>query len=221
MLPFVIRLFDLDIYQLENTVWVLSEQEMHEVILNLPQNCSVLEGALRCHEVVNIPISDDFRLSVNDNSVIFTEGIHFQRDGLILVAQEQVYKLSYSHWEGIDFEDFRTNELENDFFTTVAAGLRQHLIVPNIINMYRSGFLMLLVYSVTVSGLAMLLKFQHVKFPSYKEVFNLILFSSVLPVIVTLVIGLFFTPAFLTIIYNIGTPFWAYAVYKKHIVPIS
>ena len=65
--------------------------------------------------------------------------------------------------------------------------------------------------------LSMLLKFGHTHFLTFKETLNIIVFASVLPIVVVMMIGLM-TPAFSTIIFNMGTPLWAYVVYRKYVI---
>jgi len=140
-------------------------------------------------------------------------------DHFIFISQQQSYTLFYESLEGLNFGELQN--LDNGYeilFNRIANGLRGILIVPFILNVYQSGILSFFVYILGVSALAMILKFGNSTFITYKEMFNIMVFSTLLPIVVMIIVG-FIIPAFSMIIFNMGTPLWAYIIYKKHVIP--
>ena len=83
---------------------------------------------------------------------------------------------------------------------------------------YQSGILLTFVFTVVVSILFMLLKMGRQTFLTYKEVLNLVIYSSTFPAVMALVIGMF-NGALSMIIYNIGTLVVLFFVYRQKIEP--
>jgi len=218
MTPFTIRFFGTHPYRFDLQMWQLDYEEKELLLLNLPEDCYVLNATLICNETESFVIGENVIIHFSDVDEVIINGIVFREQYFIFIAQQQDYVLSYRIFEGLSFGYLQS--LDNGYevlFSRVAEELRGVLIVPFVLGAYQTGILTFYIYVLCVSGLAMLLKFGHSNFITFKEVVNIIVYASVLPVVIVIIVGLI-TPAFSTIIFNMGIPLWAYVVYKKYVI---
>ena len=87
-------------------------------------------------------------------------------------------------------------------------------ILPLVLGAYVSGVLTYSVYILVISTLSMVYRLGNSRFPSFREVLGIMIFSSILPIIIGVGLG-FVAPMFSNFIYNLGTPMVAYYVYNK------
>jgi len=219
MTPFTLRFFAVETYRFDQQIWNLNDQSSRQLLQGLPENCYVLEGLLRCEDKNNFVIGEEeVIIHFNDVGAEIFNGIIFMENHFIFVAQQQRHELSYNFLEGVNFGDLQNlDEGYNVLFTLIASALRATLIVPFVFNVYQSGILTYFVYILGVSALSMLLKFGNPKFLSFKEVFTIMVFASLFPIVIMITVGIFI-PAFSLIIFNMGTPLWAYLIYKKYVI---
>ena len=218
MTPFTIRFFGTHPYRFDLQMWELDYEEKEQLLLNLPEDCYISNATFICNEMESFVVSGNVSIHFNGDSSEVVNGIIFMEQSFIFVAGGQDYALSYRMLDGLNFGHLQ--RLDNGYevlFSRIAEELRGVLIVPFVLGVYQTGILTFYVYVLGVSALAMLLRFGHSSFISFKEVINIIVYASILPIIFVIIIGLI-TPAFTTIIFNMGVPLWAYVVYKKYVI---
>lgn len=227
MTPFVLRFFDEDIYRFDQRHWELDDADRYRLVSQLPASCLIRDGLLTCDEFEDFQVNEEVSILFFHLTEDLNHGIAFMENHLIFAAEGQHYMIPYQVTRDslYSFEyAFNARELEQwhviDFhlFAGIANGLRANLIVPFVLNAYQTGILTFFIYTSIVSAISMLLKFGHTKFLTFKEVFSIMVYSSSIPVAAVLIVGIV-TPAFSTIIYNMGTPLVAYFVYRNKVVP--
>ena len=103
-------------------------------------------------------------------------------------------------------------------FMRVASTIKPMFMPAMLLETYQSGILLTFGFVLIVSVLFMLLRIGRQSFLSYKEVLNLVIYSSTFPAIMSLVIGMF-NGAWSIIIYNIGTLIVLFFVYRSRVEP--
>ena len=200
-------------------MWQLTPDEERQFIQALPRECRIYDLQLSCDEVMTVHINANVSISVNRDDVELENGLIFMADHFIFVGRGDRLRFLYHHFEGLDFQYLQHSAQGYDLLMNRnAQALQGILIFPFILGSYLTGIVSFLGYIVTVSILAMLLKFGHTSFLKYKEVLNIMVFSAMLPSMVVIVIG-FIMPAFTILIFNLLTPVIAWFVYKKYVIP--
>ena len=199
-------------------MWQLTPDEQQQLLQALPNECRVDNLQLSCDERVTVYINDRVGISVNRDDVEFENGLIFMDDHFIFVGQSGRLRFSNRYLEGIDFGYLQQSAQGYDsLMNRNARALQGVLIFSFIFGSYLTGIVSFFGYIVTVSILAMLLKFGHTSFLKYKEVLNIMIFSAILPSMIVIVVG-FIMPAFTILIFNLLTPVVAWFVYKKHVI---
>ena len=200
-------------------IWRIPEGESIQIIQTLPVGCNINDLALNCSEIMTIQIRDDFSVLINHDNIITNHGLIFMPYNFQIISDGASQEFSYFHLQGLDFDELRLQPDGNQvLFSHLAIALQGVLMAPFILNSYLTGIISFLPYILGVSALSMLLKFGHSSFLKYREVLNIIVFSSFLPTMILIIVG-FFNPAFTTLILNFMTPVIAYFVYKKYVIP--
>jgi len=219
MTPFTILFFGTQPYRQDIQTWALDDDEQRQFIASFPEACQITNAALVCNEAENFVIGEHVYVYFNEPAGEVANGLIFMEAYFTFNAYPQAYTVSYLGLEGLDFGYLQTLDHGYDIlFDRIASELRGILVVPFVFRIYQTGIMTYFIYILSVAALAMLLKFGQPKFIKFKEMLNVMVFASMLPVVFVIIIG-FMTPAFSTIIFNMGTPLWAYVVYKKHILP--
>lgn len=219
-IPFTFLFFELGTYRFDQTNWELTEIEQDEIIQNLPNDCYFADAIFICDSDLVINLRSDLTIHFSDESVNLINGIVFTDSELQFFVNETVYHLSYQVFDNLRFDELISSTYGFDLlFNLIASEIRPQLLPTFVLGAYQTGIISYLIFVLVVTLLSMLLKFGHTHFISFKQMFNLIVFSSMQIVVLLLVVGLAFTPAFTTLIFNFGTPIRAYAVYKKEVIP--
>lgn len=219
MTPFTLRLFEVQTYRFDLQMWSLDHETQEELLYHLPGECYFLNGIFNCNQIDSFTVGEDIDIHFSYVDTDIENGIIFSEDSFVFIAQQQRYVLHYQTLDGLSFGELQGLYDGYDIlFDGIAAGLQGVLIVPFVLNVYQTGVVSFFVYILGISALSMVLKFGHPKFITFKEMLNIMVLSSLLPIVAMIIAGLF-TPAFSMIIFNMATPIWAYVVYKKHVVP--
>lgn len=219
MTPFTIRFFSLEIYRFDVQMWELDVDAQVQFLQSLPEDCYILDATLNCGEVNPFVVGEDVRVHFNDADADVFNGMVFMDTYFRFINEQQSYVLSYQSLEGLNFGHLQNLDDGSEIlFNRVADALRGRLIVPFVLGTYQAGIVSFLIYIFTISVLSMLLKFGHTNFVTFKEMLNIMVFASLLPLVVMITVG-FVLPAISMIIFNMGTPLWAYVVYKKYVIP--
>ncbi|MCL2559594.1 MAG: DUF1189 domain-containing protein [Turicibacter sp.] len=219
MTPFTIRFFAVGTYRFDLSMWQLDEQAQTELIQGLPEGCYIANGRFHCQVIDHFAVGENVWVYINEPSEQLYQGLVFMNEYVIFVASQQSYVLPYASLEGFDFGYLQS--LDNGYdllFNRMADGLRGIMIVPFVLGTYQTAIFSYLVYIFVISALAMLLKFGHTMFITFKEMLNIMIFASLLPIAVVIPIG-FFVPALTAMLFYMGVPLWAYVVYKKYVMP--
>ncbi|MGL4335553.1 MAG: DUF1189 family protein [Turicibacter sp.] len=220
MTPFAFSMLKDETYRFDEKFWMLTDDEKEEIMVSLPDG-KIQDGKLTVTESSKIKVRDDIAIGFNTNTANYVNGVIFESDQVTFVEQGRMYTMLYHYFEGLDFSELKKMDVEEGYdllFSTVAKGLKPLMVLPNVVQNYQTGMLTVFIYAFIVALLSMLLKYGHTSFISYKEVLNIVIYSATLPVIIALLIG-FITPAFTILIFNYGTPLFAYSVYRKKVVP--
>jgi len=200
-------------------IWELDVDETKLEFLSLmPRNCYIENAVFYCDTDFTIDtklMRFGYQAQMNiDNGLIFT------RDYFYFVGHGNMEKFAYHYLNNVNFDELAADGLEGyeELMQTIALYLRRLWIIPFISSSYMTGIISYFAYIFTVSVLSMLLKFGHTSFLSFKEVLNILIFSSIGPVVGVIVIGFIF-PALTTLLFNLATPLVAWFVYKKYVVP--
>jgi len=219
MTPFTIRFFGISPYRFDLQFWGLDDTLQEQLLQSLPEGCYITDFTFICDEEESFTVGEDVIIHFSDTYAEVVNGIIFLEQQFIVVADGQEYVLNYGLLDGLEFGYLQS--LDNGYeilFNRVAGQLRGVLIIPFVLGVYQTGVVTFSIYILGISVLSMLLKFGHTSFISFKEMLNIMVFASILPISAVIIIG-FITPAFSTIIFNMGTPLWAFIVYKKYIIP--
>lgn len=225
--PFVFRFFDENIYRFDQSSWELDEDDRYRLVSQLPDSCLIRDGLLTCAEFEDFQVNEEVSILFFHLTEDLNNGIAFMENHLIFAVEGQHYMIPYQAtrdslyrfeyaFDAIGLEQWSVVDFH--LFAGIANGLRANLIVPFVLKAYQTGILTFFIYTGVVAAMSMLLKFGHTNFLSFKEVFSIIIYSSSLPIVAVLIVGIV-TPAFSTIIYNMGTPLVAYFVYRNKVVP--
>jgi len=218
--PFTFLFFNSQTYRFDSQNWQLTEAEQTQLLQALPADCYFEDSQFHCDEVLSFHLRDDLSLHINYVPEVMENGLIFETDRVRYYVTGQAYTLGYFLLEGLSVHDLQVAEAGYDkLFNALADGLRGILIVPFVFGAYQTGIITYFVYILGISILAMLLKFAHTSFISFKEMVTIMVFSSILPSFVVIIVGFIVTPAFSTLIFNVGTPLWAYLVYRRQVVP--
>ncbi|MDE5977855.1 MAG: DUF1189 domain-containing protein [Turicibacter sp.] len=212
--PFSFLLIGDNFYRWDDQDWNLSEGDRVLLEESLPKKCSIDNQILTCSQFVEINLSNGVQVLFNAEDSMINDGLIFNEDYLVFAEQGRVYKIAYSYFEDVDFQ-YATYE---DIFSRLASSIKPIFIMPFILGAYRIGLLSTFIFTFVVASLGMLLKFKHANFLSYKEVLNLVIYSSTFPSVMALVIGMF-NVGLGMIIYNIATIVVSYFVYKLRVIP--
>ena len=218
MVPFTISFLGTGPYRFDSQMWGIDDEQQEQLLHSLPEDCYILDFTFICDETESFMIGEDISIHFNDSDTEVINGIIFMEQYFVFFAQRQGYTLSYGMLDGLNFRYLQS--LDNGYevlFGRVAHALRGVLIVPFVLGVYQTGILTFSIYILGISAFSMLLKFGHTNFISFKEMLNVMVFASILPTVIVIVVG-FITPALSTIIFNMGTPLWAYVVYKKYVI---
>ena len=200
-------------------LWHITPEIQEEMVGLLPSDCSIQSLQLSCDDIVVLQINTYFTILVNYDDLELENGLILMNDHFIFVGQGNREMFSYHQFEGLNFQMLQNHDDGYDILMNrIAHALRTVWIIPFIFGSYLTGTVSYLVYVVVVSLLSMLLRFGHTSFLKYKEVLNIIVFSSIPTVLIVIVIG-FIAPAFTTLIFNFATPVVGWFVYKKYVIP--
>ena len=220
MSPFTIMFLQEDTYRWDQTQWLLSADDEASLIEGLPNDCRIEEARLSCGTPYEFQVNDHVIVRLNGETEGVVDGLVFMEQQLAFLQGGQPYVIPYHTLEGIDFDELKTMDDGYEIlFMSIAEGLRSLLIAPFVAGVYQTGILSYFIYTFVVAAISMLLKFGHSQFISFKEMFNIIIYSSILPIVVLIVVGILITPAFTTVIFNMATPLVAYQVYRRKIIP--
>jgi len=219
MTPFTISFFEIGTYRFDLQMWDIEDEQQGQLLQSLPEACYISDFTFICDERESFTIGEDISIHFNDPNADLIHGIVFFEQHFVFVANQQDYVLSYGVLDGLHFGELQSLDHGYDIlFGRVAEQLRGILIVPFVLGVYQTGILTFFIYILGISAFSMLLKFGHTRFISFKEMLNIMVFAAMLPILIVIAVGLI-TPAFSTIIFNMGTPLWAYVVYKKYVIP--
>lgn len=218
--PHTLAFFSLEPYiRHMEQIWQITPKMQENLIQILPSQCFIQDFHLSCDEVMTFYINADFGILVNHEDIELQNGLIFMADYFIFVGNGIRKEFSYYYLEGLDFQYLQNDSHGyNVLMNRSAYALRRIWIIPFIFGSYLTGIVSYLGYIVTVSALSMLLKFGHASFLKYKEVLNILVFSSIPIVVVMILIG-FIIPAFTILFFNLATPIVAWFVYKKYVIP--
>lgn len=214
MTPFAFILISDAPYRWDQKIWQLTETDQDRFVDSLPVGCGVQSGTLTCSEFAEINLSNGVKVLFNGDVNEVNNGVVFNQDHLVFVEQDRQYEVGYSYFEGVNFDDASYE----DVFGRVASSIKPMFVVPFVLGAYQTGVLSTFVFTFVVAALSMLLKFGHTSFLSYKEVLNIVIYSSTFPCVMALVVGMF-NVGLTMLIYNIGAPLVAYFVYRRRVIP--
>lgn len=214
MTPFAFILISDAPYRWDQKIWQLPETDQDHFVASLPGECGVQSGTLTCSEFTEISLSNGVKVLFNGDANEVSNGVVFNHDGLVFVEQDRQYEVAYSYFEGLNFDDASYE----DIFSRLASSIKPIFVVSFVLGAYQTGVLSTFIFTFVVAALSMLLKFGHTSFLSYKEVLNIVIYSSTFPCVMALVVGMF-NVGFTMLIYNIGTPLVAYFVYRRRVIP--
>lgn len=157
---------------------------------------------------------EGIKVAFNSSQDQVNNGLIFNDDYFLFIENGNEYKLGYSKFEDLNFAETSYD----DIFNRVASTIKPVFMPSLLMATYQSGILLTFVFTVVVSILFMLLKMGRQTFLTYKEVLNLVIYSSTFPAVMALVIGMF-NGALSMIIYNIGTLVVLFFVYRQKIEP--
>jgi len=218
MAPFTLLFLQVDTYRWDQNIWELNEEYQELMMMKLSNDCTILGGSLSCSEFHEFKLGENVIIQFNGENDNVLDGISFEENFFVFTHQGQPYQLSYQSLEGIDFSELQTKEDGYDIlFRTIAYELRNTLALSFILGTYQTGIFSFLVFTFVITSFSMLFKFGNSNFPKFKEALNIIIFSSILPIFIALIVGIF-NPALTLLIYNVGTPLRAYCVYRKKFV---
>ena len=201
-------------YRWDLNVWDISESSQHLLEDNLPDDCVVNNYKLSCKQSLDIVLQNEVRVAFNLPTSTVRNGLIFNEDHFLFVIDDMNYKFDYSKFEGVDFSNITYDEM----FMRVASTIKPMFMPAMLLETYQSGILLTFGFVLIVSVLFMLLRIGRQVFLSYKEVLNLVIYSSTFPAIMALVIGMF-NGAWSIIIYNIGTLIVLFFVYRSRVEP--
>jgi len=220
MSPFTLLFMQNDTYRWDQTIWELTASEEDILLAGLPRDCVIEERHLNCSEPYEYQVNDEVAVKFNQGGDGLVNGLVFNEESFNFVQQGHHYSLRYDSLDGINFGELKQKDDGYEvLFTSVAQALRGHLILPTVLNVYQTGIISFFIYTFVVAAISMLFKFGHASFIPFKEVFNIMIYASCLPIFISIIVGIFITPAFTTIIINMGTPLVAYGVYRRKLIP--
>jgi|GEM_PF-1275069 len=200
-------------------LWQITPEVQETLVQKLPSDCAIDELQLTCYDVLTVEVNANLFILVNHDDTQLENGLILMADHFVFVAYGNREMFSYHHLEGLNFYDLQNHVLGyNVLINRMAHDLRTVWILPFVFGSYLTGIVSYFGYIIVVSILSMLLKFGHTFFLKYKEVLNILVFSSVPIVLVVIVVG-FVMPAFTTLIFNFATPIVGWFVYKKYVIP--
>lgn len=193
----------------------------------LPNDCSITLLGLACHVSQNVHIdAGDITLIINADPSFQAPpySLVFYRDKIVFMKEKLVKESSYIDYkEPVVFGDIKSKSI-NVVKERLLSGFEDSFeaidILEGILFVTGSYLLMNLLYLVIASGLAMLLKFGHARFITYREIVKIFIFSSTIPTLFGFIIGFAFQiEPFIPVIYQFGTPIIFLVVYYRQIVP--
>ena len=200
-------------------LWGMTPEYRIDMINALPTDCAIVDRYLNCDTVINTSIHDNLSVLVNVDDKTLQNGLILMEDHFTFVGYGVRESFSYYLFEGTIFADVQQNPYGYDFLMVqLSQLLRPIWIIPFITNSYMTGIVSYVIYIFIISILSMLMKVGQTSFPSYKEVLNILVFSSMGPVFAMVLIG-FALPGFTNLIFNLITPVVAWGVYKRHVIP--
>ena len=199
-------------------LWEMTPDRQEKLIQSLPFGCGVQALQLSCDEEFVSQIDVNFYVLVNFDDLELENGLILMSDHFIFVVHGNREMFSYHQFDGISFHDLQNHAQGYDILISrIATNIRTVWIVPFVLGSYVTGIVSYLGYIIIVSILSMLLKFGHSIFLKYREVLNILVFSSIPTVLFVIVIG-FIMPTFSVLIFNLATPVVGWFVYKKYVV---
>ena len=201
-------------YRWDLNIWKVSETSKHVLENSLPTDCMVNNQLLSCKQSNVIELPEGIKVAFNSSQDQVNNGLIFNDDYFLFIENGNEYKLGYSKFEDLNFAETSYD----DIFNRVASTIKPVFMPSLLMATYQSGILLTFVFTVVVSILFMLLKMGRQTFLTYKEVLNLVIYSSTFPAVMALVIGMF-NSALSMIIYNIGTLVVLFFVYRQKIEP--
>ncbi|HAX73644.1 MAG TPA: hypothetical protein DCY20_08970 [Firmicutes bacterium] len=221
MTPFAYSFLNDDTYRWDEKIWMITDEEKAEIVEMLPE-CEITDYKLSCQDSAKVVTENDITVGVNVDPNTITNGVTFNQDELVFVEQGRQYSMNYAYYEGVNFTEIKSVDTLEGYemlFKPFGQSLKPLMIVPLLFGNYQTGILTYFIYVVVISAISMMLKFGHVNFISYKEMVSIMIYASALPITIALIFGIFITPAFTTLIFNFGTPLFAYAIYKRKVMP--
>ena len=209
-----LQFLKVETYRFDQSMWAFTEENYEEIEMMLP-DCQVSDSQLVCAESPVIKVNDAVLIGFNQTLAPTQAGVVFNEDEILFSDGGALHELPYTVFEDFNFKAASADDVLN----RVAASIQPVLVFSYVLAAYQIGFLVYFIYIVMVAAISMLLRFGHTSFVPYREVLKVMIFSSMGPVLIALIIGLVFTPGFETLIFQFGTPFVAYAVYRKQLIP--
>jgi len=199
--------------------WQLTSANQENFTTYFPANCVINNLNLTCNEMLRVTVNEGTEILINIDDENLENGLILKVDHFIFVNNGARETFTYNVFEGINFSYLQNSPVGYEIFMNrLAVALRNVLVVSFVLGSYFTGIVSYFAFIITISILSMLLKFGHTSFLKFKEVLSILVFSSVMPAVLVIVIG-FATPAFTTLIFNFGTPVIAWFVYKMYVIP--
>jgi maltodextrin utilization protein YvdJ len=153
----------------------------------------------------------------NDQEVTEDNTIVFYHNWIDLKVRGNVIRLTYSGFNGTNFEDFHdmtpeaaATVLFEQFFQSV----KPVIVLPLMIVAIGALFIMNLILITLLAAISMLFKINQNNFPSYKNMIKLFMLASTIPAILNVLLGFLGLSAFTSLSYNFITPVIALFMYR-------
>lgn len=227
-LPLTINIISLD--EIDYGFFGMDFHEEVPMFINegLPEDCFIVNNILDCgqdtiyyYQVQNNDTMWNIYINVPDNlEDIYNEdhSIVFFRNGFMMYFDNgNRFVLDYDYFNQTSFEELNNLEdqeaydyLIDKLFLTLKDVFLLPIILFIIFALTITNFILLF----SISLISMLFKFNQSNYPSFKNIFKLMILASTIPTMINIVLGFSGLIAFTTIVYNILTPIIAFFMYR-------
>lgn len=191
----------------------------------IPTSCEIQNGYLDCgmehifeYELVDRDKTYTVYFNV-PSDVVYDENntIVFYHHGIDVRIRDSVVRLTYSGFEGTDFEELHALPKEESaaiLFESFYQSVKPIIILPIILMGIGALFMANLFLVVMISALSMLFAFNQSDYPKYKNMLKLFMMASTIPALINVILGFLGLSAFTSITYNFITPILAFFMYR-------
>ena len=125
---------------------------------------------------------------------------------------------TYDHFKDMSFDQMTASEFVDYFMNQIIINSKSQWLLPLTGALYGIFTLMNLLFLLGMSGLAMIFRMGDRKQLKYKETFTLMIYASVLPTMIAMIVGLIAGGiGFSVLIYNFGIIMMYFIVRKKYL----